>query len=123
MSYTANVEDLYPFHQQLLTLTEGRFFTQAEYDAKAKVCIVSEKTAGMLGLKLGDTLPFTVNHSSGDVFDPDSQTLVDEGDYEIVGITKRPDTRANADSHPRPRAPPARILPTLSSSAHVCSGR
>lgn len=111
VSYTANVEDLYLFHQQVLTLTEGRFFTQAEYDAKAKVCIVSEKTAGMLGLKLGDTIPFTVNHSSGDVFDPDSQTLVDEGDYEIVGITKHSDSYSHWVFLPDAKAACAAVYP------------
>ena len=94
VNYTANVEDLYLFHQQILTLLNGRFFTQAEYDAKAKVCIVSERTAGMLNLKIGDSIPFKVFHASGDVFDAGRHTMVDEGDYEIVGITN------HVDSHP-----------------------
>ncbi|MBO4420184.1 MAG: FtsX-like permease family protein [Oscillospiraceae bacterium] len=87
VSYTSAIEDLYPFHQQLMNLISGRFFTQAEYDEKAKVCIVSEKVAGMLGLGLGDKIPFTVFHAEGNLYDLSNHTEVDSGDYEIIGIS------------------------------------
>ena len=87
VTYTAAVEDLYPFHQQVLTLTQGRYFTAEEYDSKARVCIVSEKVAGRLDLKLGDSISFTIVRSEGELYDASRHTQVDEGEYQIVGIT------------------------------------
>ena len=92
VSYTADIEDNYLFHQQVLTLLQGRFFTREEYDTGAKVCIISEKTAGMLGLEPGDKLPFSVYHAAGDLYAAHGHTLTDEGDYEIVGITSHSDS-------------------------------
>ena len=86
VTYTAAIEDLYPFHQQLLTLIEGRYFTQAEYDGKAKVCVVSERLTGLLDKQLGDRISFSVLRSEGDLHISDHYTQIDEGDYEIVGI-------------------------------------
>ncbi len=86
VSRTADIEDLYPFHQQLSSLSEGRFFTQEEYDTKAKVCIVSERIAGMLGRKVGDMIPCTLLHAEGDLYEPGNHRQIDEGDYQIVGI-------------------------------------
>ena len=83
---TAAMEDLYPFHQQLITLTGGRGFTQKEYDEKAKVCVVSERIAGMLGLELGDSIPFTLFRAEGDLYDVANHVQIEEGDYKIVGI-------------------------------------
>ena len=92
VTYTAAIEDLYPFHQQVLTLTKGRFFTQEEYDSKAHVVIVSEKVTGRLDLKVGDSISFSVFRSSGELFDDSAHTLVDEGAFEIVGITSHSET-------------------------------
>ena len=86
VSFTAAIEDLYPFHQQLLTLVKGRYFTQAEYDGRAKVCILSERITGMLGLDLGDTIPLEVFRASGDLYDSAALDRIGDGDYEIVGI-------------------------------------
>ena len=110
VTYTADIEDLFPFHQQALMLTEGRYFTREEYDARAHVCIVSERMAGWLGKKPGDTIPFTIFRSSGDLYDATRHTQIDEGDYEIVGITSHSDTYpfwiflpdANLDTSVRP---------------------
>lgn len=86
VSYTAAVEDLYPFHQQVLQLVSGRFFTEEEYRAKAHVCVLSEKITGMLGLQLGDRIPLEIFRASGDLYDASVLSRVDAGDYEIVGI-------------------------------------
>ncbi len=94
VTYTRDIEDLYPFHQQLLTLKDGRFFTSEEYASKARTCIVSEKISGLLELEVGDSIPLTIVSSSGDIFDDTKQTQLDEGDYEIVGIT------AHSDNYP-----------------------
>ena len=88
VAYTGNIEDLYPFHQQLTALIEGRYFTREEYDTKARVCIVSEKMAGLLGLSVGSRIPCTVFRSEGDLYDACNHTQIDEGEYEIVGIAK-----------------------------------
>jgi ABC-type lipoprotein release transport system permease subunit len=110
VSYTADMEDLYPFHQQLLTLTDGRFFTQEEYSAKAKVCVVSERLAGMLGRTVGDTIPFTLFHVDGDLYEPRNRRQIDEDAYQIVGIVSEnesypfwvflPDADAGKELHP-----------------------
>ena len=92
VSYTAAIEDLYPFHQQLMTLTEGRFFTQAEYDSAAKVCIVSERIAGMLGLQVGDRFSFTLYRAEGDLYGPDNRSQIDEDSYLIVGLVSHSDS-------------------------------
>ena len=92
VSYTAAIEDLYPFHQQLMTLTEGRFFTQAEYDSAAKVCIVSERIAGMLGLQVGDRFSFTLYRAEGDLYEPDNRSQIDEDSYLIVGLISHSDS-------------------------------
>jgi ABC-type lipoprotein release transport system permease subunit len=94
VTYTAAIEDLYPIHQQVMFLTEGRFFTQAEYDAKAKVCVVSEKAAGLLMLHVGDKIPFTVFHGNGDLYNTANLTETDSGEYEIIGIL------SHADAYP-----------------------
>lgn len=91
VSYSTNVEDLYPFHQQIITLLHGRFFTQEEYDAKARVCIVSERITGLLGLELGDPLPFTLYRAEGDLNDVSSHVPIDEEPYTIVGIVSHSD--------------------------------
>ena len=94
VNYTAAMEDLYPIHQQLMSLTEGRFFTQEEYETKAKVCLVSEKTAGLLMLHVGDKIPFTVFHGTGDLYNSSNLTEADSGEYEIIGIL------SHADAYP-----------------------
>lgn len=86
VSYTAAVEDLYPFHQQVLHLTSGRYFTQEEYETRAHVCIISERIAGMLGLGVGDSIPFEILHADGDPWDLANLSPADSGDYEIIGV-------------------------------------
>ena len=85
VTYTAAVEDLYAFHQQVLTLTAGRYFTQEEYDSKARVCLISERMAGLLEKKIGDRIPAAVFRAAGDVYVASHLTQIDEGDYEIIG--------------------------------------
>ena len=111
VTYTAAIEDLYPFHQQILQLSQGRYFTGQEYEEKARVCIVSERITGMLRLDLGDSLPLEVLRSSGDLYDVSTLSAVDTGSYEIIGILNHdenypywiylPDSAAaNAALHP-----------------------
>lgn len=94
VTYTSSIEDLYPFHQQILQLKSGRFFTEEEYEDKAKVCIVSERIAGLLGAKVGDTINFDVFGAEGDIYDSSALRAADSGEYEIVGI------QTDSDSFP-----------------------
>ncbi len=91
---TSAAEDLYPFHEQILKLTAGRFFTQKEYDEKARVCIVSERVTGLLGLKVGDSIPFTLLNAEGDLYGAEEHVQTGEESYEIVGITNHDENYA-----------------------------
>ena len=91
VTYTAAIEDLYPFHQQILELTKGRFFTQEEYETKARVCVVSERITGLLGLDVGDTVPLEILRAEGDIFDVSALRQADSGDYEIIGVQSHDD--------------------------------
>ncbi len=92
VTYTSAIEDLFPFHQQVLKLSSGRFFTEEEYETKARVCIVSERIAGMMELSVGDRISFDVYGSSGDIYSYSALEKADEGEYEIVGIQTESDS-------------------------------
>ena len=92
VTYTSAVEDLFPFHQQILKLSSGRFFTEEEYETKARVCIISERIAGMQELSVGDRISFDVYGSSGDVYNYSSLEKADGGEYEIIGINSESDS-------------------------------
>ena len=53
------LESVYQFHQSEAVITQGRSFTQAEYETGAKVCVLSEGLAENSGLHLGDS--FTIS--------------------------------------------------------------
>ena len=86
--YTAALEDYPPFQQQVVSLIQGRLFTQAEYDARARVCVLSDRIAGALGLGLGDRVQLTVYTAQADLYEPGRWETVDSGGFEIVGIYK-----------------------------------
>src|SRR5699024_4592883 len=56
---TSCLESVYQFHQSEAVITQGRSFTQAEYETGAKVCVLSEGLAENSGLHLGDS--FTIS--------------------------------------------------------------
>lgn len=87
---TNDIEALFPFQQTSLYLTEGRYFTEEEYNSGAKVCVMPEYLATYLNLKLGDK--FVIN------FAYESETAKRESywapqgfkesiEYTIVGLT------------------------------------
>ena len=86
VSYTSAIEDTLPFHQQQTQLTEGRLFTEAEYAARAEVCILSQSLAGKLGIEAGDRISMEVFTSAGDLYDPAALAPAEAGDYEVVGV-------------------------------------
>ncbi len=64
---TNNLDSMYQFHAQDITLSQGRKFTQEEYDTGAKVCLISEGQAQASGLQVGDSIhlsQFLVNESN-----------------------------------------------------------
>ena len=88
---SADLEDYPPFQQQTISMTEGRLFTADEYADRARVCVVSNRTAGILGLGLGDRIGLRLFTSAGDLYEPGQWETIDEGGYEIVGIYRDTD--------------------------------
>ena len=86
--YSAALEDYPPFQQQLISLMEGRLFTEAEYASRAHACVVSDRIAGVLGLSVGDPISLTVYGAEADLYEPGKWESVEEGEFEIVGIYK-----------------------------------
>ena len=91
VTYTSALEDLYPIHEQVMTLIGGRYFTAEEYIEKARACVVSERVSGLLGLTVGDRIPLSVLRADGDLYDISTHTQIDGGDYEVVGIVSHDD--------------------------------
>ncbi len=85
---SASLDDYLPFHQQQISLKEGRLFTAEEYASRAHVCVVSDRIAGVFGSRVGDRIRFQVFSSDGDLYEPGIWKETDEGEYEIVGIYK-----------------------------------
>lgn len=54
---TGNTESLYPFHQNRLTVSQGRDITPQEYANGANVCLISREYAQLNRIRVGDTLP------------------------------------------------------------------
>lgn len=81
VQFTAAVEDQLPFHQQAITLSEGRMFSGAE----DHVCIISERLAGAMNLGCGDRLRLSLQKAQGDLYAIHASEAP-MNDYEIVGI-------------------------------------
>lgn len=86
VQYTSAIEDLLPFQQQMISVSDGRLFTAEEYASRAHVCIVSERIAGALEASVGDTIPLMVYLAERDLYAPSEWIETDGGAYEIVGI-------------------------------------
>ena len=56
---TECLETMYVFLESQATITQGRTFTQEEYDSGAKVCILSELVAANAGIQAGDQIPIS----------------------------------------------------------------
>ena len=56
---TEALETMYAFNRNEAVFIEGRGFTQEEYDAGAKVCVIEESIALKAGIKAGDTIHFS----------------------------------------------------------------
>ena len=86
----SDISSLYFFHQQEVYITEGRLFTDEEYDNQEKVCIVSELFAKKMNLSIGDTIPLQVSVGEGVSYYESywaGTGFTYEDEYTIVGIT------------------------------------
>ena len=54
------VEGMLEFASERAQVTQGRSFSQSEYDSGAAVCLISETLARESGLDVGDTLPLSL---------------------------------------------------------------
>lgn len=54
---TDSLESMYVFVKNEAIITQGRSFTQEEYEAGSRVCILSETVALKSGIQVGDTIP------------------------------------------------------------------
>lgn len=85
-----------PFYKGNLSVTEGRAFTEEDYETGAHVCIVSKELAQLNRWQVGDRIDFSFfasdymyTHIHDDLFPQyNSQTedFFDTGSYEIIGL-------------------------------------
>ena len=83
-----------PFHSGGVHVAQGRAFTEEEYAAGAKICLVSDYIAELNGWQLGDTLPlsfYETRYLFGStyrcsVFRMPTTSFFDAGEYTIIGI-------------------------------------
>lgn len=105
VQFSAAIEDQLPFHQQALTLDEGRLFTSGE----TGVCVISARLAGVMDRSCGDHLRLSVRKEQGSVYVRSEEDEVWE-DYEIVGIYGLSDEYPFTIYLPS-QAEPARVQP------------
>ena len=85
---SATLDDYPPFQQQMISLAKGRLFDAREYASGARVCVVSDRIAGALGLDVGDRIEFTLYSADENLYEPGKWETADKGGFEIVGIYK-----------------------------------
>ena len=91
---TNDLAAMRPFHSGGVHIAQGRAFTEEEYAAGAKVCLVSDYIAELNGWQLGDTLPlsfYETRYLFGStyrcsVFRMPTTSFFDAGEYTIIGI-------------------------------------
>lgn len=92
------------FYSGSAYISDGREFTQEEYERGERVCLVSELFAGRAGLQIGDELPLSLIYADygrtpGSAFGSNSMAVFsmlnakgeiypafEEGQYKIVGV-------------------------------------
>ncbi len=83
---TAALPDILPFHQQLLAVEQGRYFTQEEYENNARVCVITGRMAAAKSLEVGSRLHLSTVSAEGDLYGA-PPVAADAGEYEVIGIT------------------------------------
>lgn len=83
--FTGDMANLRPFQQEELTLVSGRLLEPS--DGGQKLCVLSDRMADLLSLRVGDTLPLSLNFGDerGIYAGLDSRLAPTE-DFTIVGI-------------------------------------
>ena len=83
-----------PFHSAGVHIAQGRAFTETEYAAGEKVCLVSDYIAELNGWQVGDTLPLSFYETEyvygrfreTAAFRSPTKDFFDEGEYTIIGM-------------------------------------
>lgn len=85
-----------PFYKGNLSVTEGRAFTEEDYETGAHVCIVSKELARLNDWQVGDIIDFSFfasdymyTHIHDDLFpqyNSETEGFFDTGSYEIIGL-------------------------------------
>ena len=83
-----------PFHSGGVHIAQGRAFTETEYAAGEKVCLVSDYIAALNGWQVGDMLPLSFYETEyvygrfreTAAFRSPTKGFFDEGDYTIIGL-------------------------------------
>lgn len=119
-------------------LTQGRSFTQAELDAGAKVCVISEALAAANGLSLGDQMTIQYYETDGALngnmvpqklanpaaayYSPRLGFSGEPGSYEIVGLYRQRDQWSYGTQSFTPNTVfvPNSVMPAGASS--ICGG-
>lgn len=83
---TGDLASYLPFQRAELTLTAGRLFTEEEYTAGARVCVISDRIADYLGVSVGETVPLSLNYPTGGLFNVTTTAIAPVEEYTVVGI-------------------------------------
>ncbi len=87
---TKDVMSLYPFNQNELYIVSGRVFSEQDYAAQSKVCIISQLMAERMNVDIGDKINLSTSRSDHPKLDDSYWSGIgfdSTGEYEIVGIT------------------------------------
>lgn len=88
------LESMYSFHENESFVTQGRSFTESEYQSGANVCLISEATALSSGLDIGDEIDLSFYWGANpltDISDP-LWSLQPQRYSQKVGLSGSPQT-------------------------------
>lgn len=87
--HTSNLDYEYEFQQNILQLTEGDSFKQADYESNARVCMISSKLAEQLHVSVGDEVKLSQAAAENTALEMSYWTTpgyMEEAAYTISGI-------------------------------------
>ena len=84
---TASLPDVLPFHQQLLTVARGRYFTQEEYDTNARVCVITGRLAAAKDLDAGSRVRLSSIECGGNLYGA-PPVPGEAAEYVVIGVTE-----------------------------------
>jgi hypothetical protein len=98
MRLTYNLDSILVFNQDMANIVEGRTFTDEEYSAGSKVCIISSEIAEYNGIEIGDMLDLSFWHNGFNLTETRGSTFwhqeayesgcgfFAEAEYKVIGI-------------------------------------